>query len=125
MSSWHCCRVYQFLLWLLQMNLTGLGMEDPDAGVTEYEYDALGRETKRTDGRGVVFLTNYDYLGRVTSVSASNSEKTEVNGISTTTHKLFWNEQRASHNAYYYFNKYHGVDINVFKEYLPYDQPKK
>ena len=49
----------------------------------------------------------------------------EVNGITTTKHRLFWTEQRASHNAYYYFNKYYGVDIDVFEEYLPYDQPKK
>ena len=28
-------------------------------------YDALGRETQRTDARGVAFITTYDYLGRV------------------------------------------------------------
>lgn len=62
-------------------------------------------------------------IGIPSAISASNSEKTEVNGISTTTHKLFWTEQRASLNAYYYFNKYYGVKITDFKYYLPYHQP--
>lgn len=58
------------------------------------------------------------------AISASNSEGIEVNGISTTTHKLFWTEQRASLNAYYYFNKYYGIKITDFKHYLPYHQPQ-
>ncbi|MBR4593789.1 MAG: VCBS repeat-containing protein [Bacteroidaceae bacterium] len=48
-------------------------MNDPDAGITTYSYDAFGREIQRTDARGVAFETNYDYLGRVTSVSASKT----------------------------------------------------
>lgn len=45
-------------------------LSDPDAGTTTYVYDALGREISRTDGRGVVFITKYDYLGRVTQRKA-------------------------------------------------------
>ena len=40
-------------------------MTDPDAGTTTYTYDALGREKRRVDGRGVVIVTDYDYLGHV------------------------------------------------------------
>ena len=36
--------------------------EKKDFSIT---YDALGRETQRTDARGVAFVTTYDYLGRV------------------------------------------------------------
>ena len=63
-------------------------------------------------------------IGIPSAISASNSEGIEVNGISTTTHKLFWTEQRASLNAYYYFNKYYGIKITDFKHYLPYHQPQ-
>ena len=49
-----------------------ISMTDPDAGTITYVYDALERETSRTDGRGVVFVTNYDYLGRVTRRMAGN-----------------------------------------------------
>ena len=63
-------------------------------------------------------------IGIPSAISASNQEWVEVNGISTTTHKLFWTEQRASLNAYYYFNKYYGVNITDFEQYLPYHQPK-
>ena len=63
-------------------------------------------------------------IGIPSAISASNQEWVEVNGISTTTHILFWTEQRASLNAYYYFNKYYGVNITDFEQYLPYHQPK-
>ena len=53
-------------------------LKDPDAGTTTYTFDALGRERTRTDARGVVFVTNYDYLGRITSTSASKSGNTET-----------------------------------------------
>ena len=64
-------------------------------------------------------------IGIPSAISASNSERTEANGITTTTHKLFWTEQRASLNAYYYFNKNYGVKITDFELYLPYHQPEK
>lgn len=64
-------------------------------------------------------------IGIPSAISASNSDKTEANGITTTTHKLFWTEQRASLNAYNYFNKNYGVKITDFELYLPYHQPKK
>ncbi len=59
-------------------------MYDPDAGTTTYICDALGRETGRTDGRGVVFVTNYDYLGRITSRSADNDVTQYTYGTSGT-----------------------------------------
>lgn len=49
-------------------------MQDPDAGTTTYTYDALGRETRRVDGRGVVFVKTYDNKGRVTSSKAGSSQ---------------------------------------------------
>ena len=45
-------------------------MTDPDAGTTTYTYDALGRERSRTDANNIVNVTNYDYLGRVTSCAS-------------------------------------------------------
>ena len=57
--------------------------------------------------------------------SADRSDRTTVNNISTTTHRIFWTEQRASMNAYKYFNKYYGVGIEAFEKYLPYNQPSK
>ncbi len=32
-----------------------------------YTYDTLGRETSRTDAHHIGFVTNNDYLGRVTN----------------------------------------------------------
>ena len=64
-------------------------------------------------------------IGLPSLKSAKNYEKIEVNGIFTTTHRLFWTEQRASHKAYDYFSRYYGVKITDFETYLPYDQPLK
>ncbi len=55
-----------------------ISMTDPDAGTSTYAYDALGRVIQHVDGRGVVFVTNYDYLGRVTTKSATQAGWTET-----------------------------------------------
>ena len=59
-------------------------------------------------------------IGIPSIISAYNYKETEVNGISTTTHRLFWTEQRASMNALLYFQKHYDVDKNLFRTYLPY-----
>lgn len=59
-------------------------------------------------------------IGIPSIISASNYKETEVNGISTTTHRLFWTEQRASMKALLYFQKHYDVDKNLFRTYLPY-----
>ena len=66
--------------WTFQFDNRGnrISMTDPDAGTSTYAYDALGREIQHVDGRGVVFVTNYDYLGRVTTESATQSGWTET-----------------------------------------------
>jgi len=64
-------------------------------------------------------------IGVPSLISADNSEATIANGISTTTHKLFWTEQRASMSAYDYFNKHYGVGIEIYKHFLPYSQSQK
>jgi len=66
--------------WTFQFDNRGnrISMTDPDAGTSTYAYDALGRVTQHVDGRGVVFVTNYDYLGRVTTESATQSGWTET-----------------------------------------------
>ncbi|MBO4442091.1 MAG: VCBS repeat-containing protein [Bacteroidaceae bacterium] len=66
--------------WTFQFDNRGnrISMTDPDAGTSTYSYDALGRVTQHVDGRGVVFVTNYDYLGRVTTKSATQSGWTET-----------------------------------------------
>lgn len=48
---------------------------DPSAGTTSYEYDAAGRLTKQTDGRGKVTLNVYNALGRL--------DTTKIDGIPT------------------------------------------
>ncbi|GAB6012759.1 FG-GAP-like repeat-containing protein, partial [Viscerimonas tarda] len=40
---------------------------DPNAGTTTYVYDAAGRMTQQTDGRGKVTTNTYDALGRLAS----------------------------------------------------------
>ena len=66
--------------WTFQFDNRGnrISMTDPDAGTSTYSYDALGRVTQHVDGRGVVFVTNYDYLGRVTTESAAQAGWTET-----------------------------------------------
>lgn len=51
-------------------------LDDPDAGVTEYLYDALGRLIEQEDARGYVTINTYDDKGHLTS--------TETDGAVTT-----------------------------------------
>ena len=73
---------------------------------------------------GPVYLFTIGVPSMFSAIISSFYRDIEVNGITTTRHKLFWTEQRASRHAYKYFNRYYGVDIKVFDRYLPYDQPK-
>ncbi len=38
----------------------------------------LGREIHHVEGRGVAFVTNYDYLGRVTQISSGNQSTMQM-----------------------------------------------
>ena len=58
-------------------------------------------------------------IGIQSAKSASNQYIVDVNGITTTSHIMFWTEQRGSLAAFNYFNRYYGVDITVFRKYLP------
>lgn len=51
-------------------------MDDPDSGVTTYEYNGLGQLLTQTDARGVTTENIYDDLNRLV--------KTDIDGISTT-----------------------------------------
>lgn len=67
-------------------------------------------------GNGPAYLFT---IGIQSAKSASNQYNVDVNGITTTSHKMFWTEQRGSLAAFNYFNRYYGVDITVFRKYLP------
>ena len=86
----------------------------------------MNRASKRTR---LIVISSFLFISTV-SIHADRILYTyyrdiEVNGITTTRHKLFWTEQRASHKAYDYFSRYYGVKITDFETYLPYDQPLK
>lgn len=79
---------------------------DPDAGITQFTYDALGREIQRIDGRGVVFATNYDNLGRVTSRSADYDVVHYNYGTSGTGQLRLVSESNFLWTKYYEYDQY-------------------
>ncbi len=117
--------------WTFQYDDRGnrTSMTDPDAGTTTYTYDALGRETRRVDGRGVVFVTNYDYLGRVTSLSSTRDWTqtiTHTYGTSGTGQMRLVSESLGSWTKSYVYDAYgrvtgetmtNGTDITRSKSY--------
>lgn len=65
----------------------------------------------------------------MTRISAAKSRGIKIYNscgieVTTSTHLLNWTERRASLNAYEYFYKHYGVNINAFGKYLPYHQTK-
>ncbi len=118
--------------WTFQYDDRGnrTSMTDPDAGTTTYSYDAMSRETQRIDGRGVVFVTNYDYLGRVTTESATQSGWTQTithtYGTSGTGQMRLTSESLGSWTKSYEYDAYgrvtsetmtNGTDITRSKAY--------
>ena len=79
---------------------------DPDAGATTYTYDAMGREIQRIDDRGVVFVTNYDYLGRVVSRSAGNETITYTYGTSGNGQMRLISESNGTWSKSYTYDTY-------------------
>ena len=118
--------------WTFQYDDRGnrTSMTDPDAGTTTYSYDAMSRETQRIDGRGVVFVTNYDYLGRVITESATQSGSTQTithtYGTSGTGQMRLTSESLGSWTKSYEYDAYgrvtsetmtNGTDITRSKAY--------
>lgn len=48
-------------------------LDDPDAGTTNYKYNALGQLQKQTDARGVMFEILFDKAGRLVKQTGSNA----------------------------------------------------
>ena len=50
-------------------------LDDPDAGLTNYEYDPFGQLVSQTDNKGNNYLMKYDALGRITEKKLTNPEQ--------------------------------------------------
>ena len=57
-------------------------LDDPDAGETEYLYDALGRLIEQEDARGYVTINSYDNKGRLASTETDGAVTTYTYGTS-------------------------------------------
>lgn len=57
-------------------------LDDPDAGETEYLYDALGRLIEQEDARGYVTINSYDDKGRLASTETDGAVTTYTYGTS-------------------------------------------
>ncbi|MES2780088.1 MAG: FG-GAP-like repeat-containing protein [Bacteroidota bacterium] len=51
-------------------------LDDKDAGITLYDYDALGRVIAQTDARNTTYQMQYDILGRITQRSGPGGSYT-------------------------------------------------
>lgn len=88
---------------------------DPDAGTSQFTYDALGRIIQRIDGRGTVFVTYYDYLGRVVSESAGGLTTTYTYGTSGTGQMRLTSESNGSWIKSYVYDTYGKVSQETLR----------
>ncbi|WP_405526879.1 RHS repeat-associated core domain-containing protein [Streptomyces canus] len=72
--------------WTYTYDLFGreAGVDDPDKGTTELDYDKLDRLTRTTDSRGKSIITGYDVLGRTTGTWTGS--KTDANQLTAFTY---------------------------------------
>ena len=57
-----------------------ISLDDPDAGLTTYQYDALHRVISQTDARGIVTTFSYDGAGRITQKTVGGTTTTYTYG---------------------------------------------
>lgn len=60
-------------------------LTEPNSGITEYKYNAIGQLYEQTDARGNITTTEYDNLGRIKSVDRlyTGTNNDNVEGITT------------------------------------------
>ena len=88
-------------------------LSDPDAGDTEYTYDALGRLTSQTDANGYETINAYDEKGRLASTTIDGAVTTYTYGTSGNEKMRLTREQNASGYVTYSHDPYGRVTSKV------------
>lgn len=79
-------------------------LEDPDAGITTYEYDALGRIVRQTDARGEETTYTFDATGKLTKRVCGGIVTNYTYGSSGAGKERLVKEQTGSHCMTYAYN---------------------
>ena len=81
-----------------------ISLDDPDAGLTTYEYDALHRVISQTDARGIVTTFSYDGAGRITQKTVGGTTTTYSYGSSGNDAGRLIREQTEDRTVSYTYN---------------------
>ena len=84
-------------------------LDDPDAGVTEYLYDALGRLIEQVDARDYVMTNSYDTKGRLASTTTDGAVTTYTYGTTGNAKMRLTRVQNADVYIDYTYNTYGDV----------------
>ena len=101
--------------WFLEYDEAGNKtlLSDPDAGVTEYTYDALGRLTSQTNANGYETVNTYDEKGRLSSTTIDGAITTYTYGTTGNEKMRLTREQNARGYVTYSHDPYGRVTSKV------------
>lgn len=81
-------------------------LDDPDAGLTTYEYAADGTLLQQTDARGIITSNKYDTAGKLTSTTIGTDVITYQYGQSGSNKLRITKEQMGNNSVEYDYDRY-------------------